>query len=420
MFLQDWTSLFPFLYAILCPFDFFLGGLDMESVGAVVFLPRDHANEMPLLLEKLLFSPGAVWLCEALKSAGVGRFLVVCHDDDREAAAACFPADTEFVTTGADDAGAKLSAFLTREPGKVVVVTRPVLLAPDGLNFLPAGQSPKVETGMYCMSTEVLAADLAAGEDFAGALKLHGGAVSETCAMPLQSRNPAMWRMYQGQAQVLEVSRLERMGARFIDPGSFFSDPTVRVGKGTVILPGTILRGKTTIGADCEIGPNSMIQDCVIGDGVTVNASQLNESTVADRTKVGPFAYVRPHCHVGADVKVGDFVELKNSTIGDGTKISHLTYVGDSDVGDHVNFGCGTVTVNYDGTAKYRTTIGDHAFIGCNTNLVGPVKIGDRAYTAAGSTVTEDVPADSLCIARSPQTIKVQWAAKRRRAKGRK
>ena len=392
----------------------------MESVGAVVFLPRDHANEMPLLLEKLLFSPGAVWLCEALKSAGVGRFLVVCHDDDREAAAACFPADTEFVTTGADDAGAKLSAFLTREPGKVVVVTRPVLLAPDGLNFLPAGQSPKVETGMYCMSTEVLAADLAAGEDFAGALKLHGGAVSETCAMPLQSRNPAMWRMYQGQAQVLEVSRLERMGARFIDPGSFFSDPTVRVGKGTVILPGTILRGKTTIGADCEIGPNSMIQDCVIGDGVTVNASQLNESTVADRTKVGPFAYVRPHCHVGADVKVGDFVELKNSTIGDGTKISHLTYVGDSDVGDHVNFGCGTVTVNYDGTAKYRTTIGDNAFIGCNTNLVAPVKIGDRAYTAAGSTVTEDVPADSLCIARSPQTIKVQWAAKRRRAKGRK
>lgn len=121
---------------------------------------------------------------------------------------------------------------------------------------------------------------------------------------------------------------------------------------------------------------------------------------------------------MGADVKVGDFVELKNSTIGDGTKISHLTYVGDSDVGDHVNFGCGTVTVNYDGTAKYRTTIGDHAFIGCNTNLVAPVKIGDRAYTAAGSTVTEDVPADSLCIARSPQTIKVQWAAKRRRAKG--
>lgn len=389
----------------------------MESVGAIVFLPRDNTNEKPLLLEDLLFSPGAVWLCEALKTAGVDHFLVVCHDDDRDRAALCFPDDTEFVTTGADDAGEQLSDFLSRRPGKVVVVTQPVLLASDGLRFLPAGQAPQVETGVYCMSTETLSADLAAGEDFAAALKQHGGPVSETCAMPLQSRAPALWRMYQGQAQVLEVSRLEGMGARFIDPGSCFSDPTVRVGKGTVILPGTILRGSTVIGDNCEIGPNTMIRDCAIGDSVTINSSQLNESTVADRTTVGPFAYVRPHCHVGSDVKVGDFVELKNSTIGDGTKISHLTYVGDTDAGAHINFGCGTVTVNYDGAAKFRTTIGDGAFIGCNTNLVAPVKIGEGAYTAAGSTVTKDVPADSLCIARSPQTIKVQWAAKRRKAR---
>ena len=117
---------------------------------------------------------------------------------------------------------------------------------------------------------------------------------------------------------------------------------------------------------------------------------------------------------MGREVKVGDFVELKNSTIGDGTKISHLTYVGDSDVGGRVNFGCGTVTVNYDGTSKFRTTIGDNAFIGCNTNLVAPVKIGDGAYTAAGSTITDDVPADSLAIARSIQVVKKQWAARRR------
>jgi bifunctional UDP-N-acetylglucosamine pyrophosphorylase/glucosamine-1-phosphate N-acetyltransferase len=112
---------------------------------------------------------------------------------------------------------------------------------------------------------------------------------------------------------------------------------------------------------------------------------------------------------------VGDFVELKNSTIGQGTKISHLTYVGDSDVGGGVNFGCGTVTVNYDGHAKFRTTIGDGAFIGCNTNLVAPVKVGDGAYTAAGSTITDDVPPDALAIARSVQTNKRQWAAKRRK-----
>jgi len=130
---------------------------------------------------------------------------------------------------------------------------------------------------------------------------------------------------------------------------------------------------------------------------------------------VGPFAYIRPGCHVGKGVKVGDFVELKNSTIGDGTKISHLTYVGDTDAGAHINFGCGTVTVNYDGEKKFRTTIGDHAFIGCNTNLVAPVTVGEGAYTAAGSTITDDVPADSLAIARDRQIVKKQWAAKRRK-----
>ena len=160
-----------------------------------------------------------------------------------------------------------------------------------------------------------------------------------------------------------------------------------------------------------------MIRDCVIGDKVTVNQSQLNESTVETEAKIGPFAYIRPDCHVGAGVKVGDFVELKNSIIGAGTKISHLTYVGDSDVGQKVNFGCGTVTVNYDGSTKFRTTIGDNAFIGCNTNLVAPVKVGDGAYTAAGSTITNDVPPDSLAIARSMQMVKKQWAAKRRKGR---
>ena len=199
-----------------------------------------------------------------------------------------------------------------------------------------------------------------------------------------------------------------------MDPNTCYAGPRVQVGEGTVLLPGTILRGETVIGKNCEIGPNSMIRDCTVGEGVTVNASQLNESTVDDGTTVGPFAYIRPNCHVGPHVKVGDFVELKNSNIGEGTKISHLTYVGDSDVGGHVNFGCGTVTVNYDGTQKYRTTIGDNAFIGCNTNLVAPVRVGEGAYTAAGSTITDEVPADSLARARARQTVKKQWAAKRR------
>ncbi len=232
--------------------------------------------------------------------------------------------------------------------------------------------------------------------------------------------NEEMLRQIREEAQV----RLERMaclmeaGVRAMDPTTVYVDEDVQVGEGTLLLPGTILRGKTIIGKNCEIGPNTMICDCVVGDGVTVNASQLNESFIEDEVKIGPFAYVRPHCHVGKGVKVGDFVELKNSNIGAGTKISHLTYVGDSDVGSGVNFGCGTVTVNYDGATKFRTVIGDNAFIGCNTNLVAPVKVGDGAYTAAGSTITDDVPDDSLAIARSLQINKKQWAAKRRRKNG--
>ena len=218
-------------------------------------------------------------------------------------------------------------------------------------------------------------------------------------------------------ARQFGAERLLDQGVRLMDASSCYVGPQVQVGSGTVLLPGTILRGETFIGKGCEIGPYSMIRDCVIGDKVTVNQSQLNESTVETEAKIGPFAYIRPDCHVGAGVKVGDFVELKNSIIGAGTKISHLTYVGDSDVGQKVNFGCGTVTVNYDGSTKFRTTIGDNAFIGCNTNLVAPVKVGDGAYPAAGSTITNDVPPDSLAIARSMQMVKKQWAAKRRKGR---
>ena len=192
------------------------------------------------------------------------------------------------------------------------------------------------------------------------------------------------------------------------------------VAPGVTILPGTILRGRTHIGAGCEIGPNAMLTDCAVGEETTINASQLNDSTVGSHTTVGPFAYVRPHCSIGDHCRVGDFVEMKNSSIGDGTKISHLTYVGDSDVGERVNFGCGTVTTNYDGHKKFRCTIGDDVFIGCNTNLIAPVTLGDACYTAAGSTVTDDVPAGALAIARTRQTNKEGWAARLRKSWGKK
>ena len=186
-------------------------------------------------------------------------------------------------------------------------------------------------------------------------------------------------------------------GVTLIDPATTYIGTEVEIGQDTVIYPNTIIKGNTKIGSGCEI-ISSVITDSIIGDNV----------------HIGPFAFIRPGCSVGSNVKVGDFVELKNSQIGSGTKISHLTYVGDSDVGENVNFGCGTVTVNYDSKNKHRTTIGDNAFIGCNSNLVAPVTIGSGAYTAAGSTVTDDVPDDSLAIARARQVNKNGWVKKKK------
>lgn len=186
----------------------------------------------------------------------------------------------------------------------------------------------------------------------------------------------------------------------------------VKIGKGTVIMPGTILYSGAVIGENCVIGPNTLIKDSVIGSGVKLNSVQCYQSKVLDGADIGPFVQIRPNSVVGENVHLGNFVEVKNSNIDTGTKVSHLTYVGDSDVGKRVNFGCGTVTVNYDGKNKHRTVIGDDVFIGCNTNLVAPVNVGDGAYTAAGSTITDDVPSDSLGIARARQVNKIGWKTK--------
>ena len=152
------------------------------------------------------------------------------------------------------------------------------------------------------------------------------------------------------------------------------------------------------------------LENVTVGEGVRFNASQGYDSAIGDGASIGPFVHIRPGSRIGPKVHIGDFVEVKNSTVGEGTSVSHLTYVGDSDVGKYCNFGCGVVTVNYDGAAKHRNTIGDYAFIGCNTNLVAPVSVGDGAYTAAGSTITDDVPAGALGIARARQVNKPQWA----------
>ena len=191
--------------------------------------------------------------------------------------------------------------------------------------------------------------------------------------------------------------------------------PSVTIGKGTRIQPGTQLRGNTVIGEGCDIGPNSLIENATIGDNCVINATQIYQSVLENNVKIGPFCHVRPNSYLCEGVKIGDFVEVKNSKVGKDTHASHLTYIGDSDVGERVNFGCGTVCVNYNGYIKNRCVIGDDAFIGCNTNLVAPVTIGNGGYTAAGSTITDDVPAGALAIARARQVVKPEWANEQRK-----
>ena len=204
-----------------------------------------------------------------------------------------------------------------------------------------------------------------------------------------------------------------RNGVEFTDWKHAYIDETVTIGRGTKIGPGVILEGNTTIGENCVIGQNCRIVDSTIGNETEVQSSVILESRVGDGTKVGPFAYLRPNSVIGNHAKVGDFVEVKNSTMGDGAKASHLTYIGDSDAGNNVNLGCGVVFVNYDGTNKHRSVVKDGAFIGCNTNLVSPVTVGEKAYVAAGATLTKDVPDGALAVARAKQTNIEGWVEKR-------
>jgi len=164
-------------------------------------------------------------------------------------------------------------------------------------------------------------------------------------------------------------------GVTLVDPQNTYIDAQVKIGMDTVILPGCVLEGKTEIGEDCKIGPYSRLTDMLLGNGVTFQTSTGIESEIGDNTTVGPFAYIRPNCKIGQNVKVGDFVEVKNSTVGDGTKIPHLAYIGDTDAGKKVNFGCGSIMVNYDGEKKHRTVVEDNVFVGCNVNLVAPVTV---------------------------------------------
>ena len=192
-------------------------------------------------------------------------------------------------------------------------------------------------------------------------------------------------------------------GVTIVDPASTTIEVDVTIGRDTIVEPSSFLRGSTSVGERCVIGPLTTLIDTAAGDEVTIPHSYLHGARLADRVSVGPFAYLRPGADLRAGAKAGTFVEIKNSTIGEGTKVPHLSYIGDADIGEDTNIGAGSITANYDGFAKHRTTIGDRVKVSVDTAFVAPVSVGDDAYTGAGSVITEDVPPGALGIARERQ-----------------
>lgn len=204
-------------------------------------------------------------------------------------------------------------------------------------------------------------------------------------------------------------------GVTLIDPEQTYIEADVQIGRDTVIYPNTIITGSTKIAEHCRIGPGSEIHASEIGTRSAIRQSVVTDSFVGADVQIGPFAHIRPLSRLLNGVKIGNFVEVKKSTVGDQSKASHLSYIGDAVIGNNVNLGCGSITVNYDGESKHLTKIEDGAFIGCNVNLVAPVKVGKNAFVAAGSTITEAVPAKALAIARSRQTNKENYRSKKKR-----
>jgi bifunctional UDP-N-acetylglucosamine pyrophosphorylase/glucosamine-1-phosphate N-acetyltransferase len=204
-------------------------------------------------------------------------------------------------------------------------------------------------------------------------------------------------------------------GVTLQDPDTTYIEGDVQIGRDTFIHAGTHLRGSTSIGESCNVGPNSLLVDCSVGNQCTILMSHLRQAKIADKVKVGPFANIRPGADLANGVKVGNFVEIKNAQLGESAAVSHLTYIGDASIGAGSNIGAGTITCNYDGYVKNRTTIGENVFVGSNSTLVAPVTIGNDAFIAAGSVVTHNVPADALALGRARQEVKEGWVPRWRK-----
>ncbi|MDF0727834.1 bifunctional UDP-N-acetylglucosamine diphosphorylase/glucosamine-1-phosphate N-acetyltransferase GlmU [Cytobacillus sp. S13-E01] len=279
----------------------------------------------------------------------------------------------------------------------------------------------EINTGTYCFDNKLLfqalnnvSNDNVQGEyylpDVIEILKKQDEIVSAFQTDSFEETLGVNDRFALSQAEQIMKHRINKQhmlnGVTIIDPGNTYISSDVIIQQDTTIYPGTVIKGNTTILSQCEIGPNTEIKNCSIGEKTVIRHSVAHDSSIGNDVTIGPFAHIRPASTISDEVKIGNFVEVKKSIFGKGSKASHLSYIGDAEVGSDVNLGCGSITVNYDGKNKYLTKIEDGAFIGCNSNLIAPVTIGKGAYVAAGSTVTNDVPGNSLSIARARQVNK--------------
>ncbi|PLT32646.1 bifunctional UDP-N-acetylglucosamine diphosphorylase/glucosamine-1-phosphate N-acetyltransferase GlmU [Bacillus sp. V5-8f] len=282
----------------------------------------------------------------------------------------------------------------------------------------------EINTGTYCFDNKALFEVLknvsnenAQGEyylpDVIEILKKQGETVTAYMTGDFEETLGVNDRVALAQAERILKRRINeyhmRNGVSIIDPDNTYIETDVMIGQDTVIYPGTMIMGSSRIGEDCMIGPHSEIKDCEIGNNTVIRQSVAHDSQIGSNVNIGPFAHIRPQSNIHDEVKIGNFVEIKKTIFGKGSKASHLSYIGDAEVGEAVNIGCGSITVNYDGKNKYLTKIEDGVFVGCNSNLVAPVTIGKNAYVAAGSTITEDVPGEALSIARARQVNKENY-----------
>lgn len=285
----------------------------------------------------------------------------------------------------------------------------------------------EINTGTYCFDNEFLFAalkqvnnDNAQQEyylpDVIEILKQQGEKVVAYVTADAEETIGINNRVALAEAEQIMKRRINEhhllQGVSMMDPEQTYIGPDVTIEQDVMIYPGTVILGKSHISADAIIGPHTEIVDSIVGQATTIRQSTVNSSKIGSHADIGPYAHIRPDSDVGNAVKVGNFVEIKNTTIGEATKVPHHSYIGDASLGEGINIGCGTITVNFDGKKKHKTTIKDHSFIGCNSNLVAPVTVGEGAYVAAGSTITNDVPSDSLAIARAKQSNKQGYVAK--------